>query len=234
MNDLDVYLRFKAACPHSKEGFMPSEANRHRWLHHIQAAQNNTGYQKIENDGAALEKIAQTRCVASIDEMPWYTQCRYLRAAACFAGFQVFACGSRVRGDYVDSWDGDEIRKARAAAGKSPKKRSDYDFWVEGGAVQTGMLPDGMERVRCKIPENQKIAIPMWDFDKLPLFEHAKALLLLENRDVEGLLALHNKYKLSPNRYCCDLQPIENWFLWAKQNGTIQGNETETLAVTGR
>lgn len=233
MTDLDVYLKFKAVCPASKEGFEPSEANKHRWLHHIQAAGLLSGFQKIEHDGAALQKIAAARRVTSIDEMPWYAQCRYLRAAACFAGFQVFACGSRVRGDYVDSWDGEQVRKAREAAGKSPKQRSDFDFWVEPGAVQVGQLPDGMERVRCKVPENQKIAIPMWDFEKLPESEHIKALQMLEKRDVEGLLALHNQYKLSPNRYCCDLQPIEKWFLWARNNGLIQNNEIETLAVAG-
>ena len=230
---IDVYLKFKAVCPASKEGFEPSEANKNRWLHHIQAAESLTGFQKIEHDGAALQKIAAARRVTSIDEMPWYAQCRYLRAAACFAGFQVFACGSRVRGDYVDSWDGEQVRKARESAGKSPKQRSDFDFWVEPGAVQVGELPDGMERVRCKVPENQKIAIPMWDFDKLPESEHALALQLLANRDVEGLLALHNKYNLSQNRYCCDLQPIEKWFLWARNNGLIQNNETETLAFAG-
>lgn len=233
MTDLDVYLKFKAVCPASKEGFEPSEANKHRWLHHIQAAGLLSGFQKIEHDGAALQKIAAARRVTSIDEMPWYAQCRYLRAAACFAGFQVFACGSRVRGDYVDSWDGEQVRKAREAAGKSPKQRSDFDFWVEPGAVQVGQLPDGMERVRCKVPENQKIAIPMWDFEKLPESEHIKALQMLEKRDVEGLLALHNQYKLSPNRYCCDLQPIEKWFLWARNNGLIQDNAAETLAVPG-
>jgi hypothetical protein len=233
MTDLDVFLRFKATCPGNKEGFEPSAANRHRWLHHIQAAASCSGFQKIEHDGAALEKIAAARRVTSIGQMPWYAQCRYLRAAACFAGFQVFACGSRVRGDYVDGWDGEEVRRARAAAGKSPKKRSDYDFWVEPGAVQMGELPDGMERVRCKIPESHKIAIPMWDFEKLPEFEHERALELLKNRDFAGLLALHNQYKLSANRYCCDLQPVEKWFLWAKQNGHIQANETQTLAVSG-
>lgn len=233
MNDLQVFLKFKEACPGNREGFEPSASNRHRWLHHIQAAENCSGYQKIENDGRALEKIAAGRRVSSLSEKPWYAENRYLRAAACFPGFQVYACGSRVRGDYVDSWDGPEIRAARAAAGKSPKTRSDFDFWVEPGAVQVGELPDGMERVRCKVPESQKIAIPMWDFDKLPLFEHEKALELLANRDFEGLLALHNQYKLSPNRYCCDLQPVEKWFLWAKQNGLIQDNAAETLAVPG-
>lgn len=233
MNDLQVFLKFKAVCPGNREGFNPSQANRHRWLHHIQAADNCSGFQKIEHDSAALERIAKERRVSSLSEMPWYAESRYLSAAACFPGFQVWACGSRVRGDYVDSWDGPEIRRARAAAGKSPKNRSDFDFWVEPGAVQIGKLPDGMERVRCKVPESQKIAIPMWDFSKLPVSEYQRALDLLDKRDFEGLLALHNQYKLSPNRYCCDLQPVEKWFLWARDNEFIKADEAQTLAVAG-
>lgn len=232
MTDLQVFLEFKEACPASKEGFEPSAANRHRWLHHIQAVNKTHGFPKVERDCAALDELRRERKVSSIEQMPWYIASRYIQIAGCFPGFEVFACGSRVRGGYVDAWDSEEIRAARCAAGMSPKQASDFDFWVRPAARQVGELPKRAERVRCIVPESEKILVPMWDFKKLPVGEYARVLELLAARDVEGLKLIHDQFQLSPNNYCCNLQPIENWFLYAAQNGLLQ-TEAETLAVAG-
>ena len=42
------------------------------------------------------------------------------------------------------------------------KVNSDYDFLVSPEAVQTGELPPDTERVKCRIPETEKIEIPIF------------------------------------------------------------------------
>jgi hypothetical protein len=42
------------------------------------------------------------------------------------------------------------------------KIESDFDFLVSPDAVQVGELPENTERVRCRIPENERIEIPIF------------------------------------------------------------------------
>lgn len=116
----------------------------------------------IRRDFSGVEILREIRGVRLFDQMPLYAQRVYLQVAKCFPGVQVWACGSRVRGDYVEPGDGDWIREARRNAGMKPKYESDFDFLVSPDAVQVGELPQNCERVRCRIPENERIPIPIF------------------------------------------------------------------------
>lgn len=102
------------------------------------------------------------RGVRLFDQMPTKTRKVYLAVAKCFPGVQVWAVGSRVRGDYVDQMDGELVRGARSKAGMKPKLESDFDFLVAPDAVQVGELPPNTERVKCLIPESEKVKIPVY------------------------------------------------------------------------
>jgi len=116
----------------------------------------------VKRDLSGVEILREVRGVKSFEEMPLYARRVYLAVAKHFPGVQVWAVGSRVRGDYVEPGDSDLIREARAAAGMKPKTESDFDFLVSPDAVQVGELPPNTERVRCRIPMNERIEIPIF------------------------------------------------------------------------
>jgi len=117
----------------------------------------------IKYDVSDLVELRKMRGVKAFDEFPKATQEIYLAVAKCFPGWQVWAVGSRVRGDYIDKIDyGRFVQKARAKAGMKPKDESDFDFMVAPDAVQVGELPPNTERLKCRIPESEKIEIPIF------------------------------------------------------------------------
>jgi len=130
----------------------------------------------IERDLSGVEHLRQLREVKTFADFPQSTQDIYLQVAKCFPGWQVWAVGSRVRGDYIDvpeiqengkhkrgDWlEYSNVIRAREAAGMKDKVNSDYDFLVAPGAVQVGELPPNTERVRCRIPENERVGIPIF------------------------------------------------------------------------
>jgi len=116
----------------------------------------------IKRDLSGIMELRAMRGVNAFDEMPTSTQRIYLEVAKCFPGVQVWAVGSRVRGDWTKATDGKWIKEARADAGMKPKTESDFDFLVSPDAVQTGELPPNTERVRCRIPINERIEIPIY------------------------------------------------------------------------
>jgi len=130
----------------------------------------------IKRDLSGVEHLRQLRGVKTFADFPQSTQDIYLQVAKCFPGWQVWAVGSRVRGDYIDvpeiqengkhkrgDWlEYSNVIRAREAAGMKDKVNSDYDFLVSPEAVQTGELPPDTERVKCRIPETEKIEIPIF------------------------------------------------------------------------
>ena len=116
----------------------------------------------ITRDLSGVEILREIRGVRLFDQMPTMTRWIYGNVARCFPGVQVWAVGSRVRGDYVLESDGDWIREARRKAGMKNKAESDFDFLVAPGAVQVGELPPNTERVRVRIPDTEKIEIPIF------------------------------------------------------------------------
>lgn len=123
----------------------------------------------IKYDLSGVERLRKLRGVKTFDDFTESTRDVYLAVAKCFPGWQVWAVGSRVRGDYVLETDGEWIRAARAKAGMKEKRESDFDFLVSPDAVQVGELPPGAERVRCRIPENERIEIPIFYGDGMGL-----------------------------------------------------------------
>lgn len=161
-----TWIRFRLLHRHSRDLYNPSAANLQRWQRHITNALANSNLKTLELDTLEINRIREVYQVASFDKFPEGTKAVYLAVAKCFPGFQVFACGSRTRGDYVDIAANGEVDNivlnARKRAGMRFRKQSDYDFWVEPGAVQVGELPAGVDRARLRIPDNEKVAIPIW------------------------------------------------------------------------
>jgi len=64
----------------------------------------------------------------------------------------------------------------------------------------------------------------MYDWSKLPTSEHNKAIQLFNNSDWDGLLQLHDKYKISGYTYCCASSAVGllNHFAHAIQEGFIE------------
>jgi hypothetical protein len=116
----------------------------------------------IHRDLSGVEILRNQRGVKTFTDFPQSTQDIYLRVAKCFPGWQVYAVGSRVRGDYVDRFEGVAIYAARYRAGMKSKIESDFDFLVSPDAVQVVEFPANTERVRCRIPENERIEIPIF------------------------------------------------------------------------
>lgn len=116
----------------------------------------------IKRDLSGVERLRKLRGVKTFDDFPETTKAVYLAVAKCFPVWQVWAVGSRVRGDYVNEKYGEFIREVRAKAGMRNKIESDFDFMVAPDAVQVGELPPNTERVRVRIPDSEKIEIPIF------------------------------------------------------------------------
>lgn len=125
--------------------------------------ENASKGEPVSRDLSGVEYLRQLRGVKTFEEMPLYVRRVYLDVARCFPGVQVWAVGSRVRGDYVEPGDGLEIRAARKAAGMKEKQESDFDFLtLDSTAQPVCELPENTERVRVRVPENEMVAIPIF------------------------------------------------------------------------
>ena len=192
----------------------------------------NAALIEVKPDMSGVIELRKQYGVNRYEDFPSETKAKYLFIAACFPGFRVYACGSRVRGDYIHRGHPDSFEQfvARAAAGMPDKEDSDYDFCVEPGAEQEFDLPPWADRARLRIPEKEKIAIPMpvtsqsWDFSRLPKQEHATAMDAFNAGNIRMLLDLHDKYRLSPYTYCCDHNGLLAWFGDAIKNGDIKND----------
>jgi hypothetical protein len=114
----------------------------------------------------------------------------------------------------------------REILGKSEKMESDYDFHTsrhpscpECNKKDIGGIR--IDYVHHLPPGEHKIAIPMWDFSKLPDDKKQEAKELYAAQQWGKLMKMHNDYELSQNHYCCDEAPIINWFRWAIENGKL-------------
>jgi hypothetical protein len=161
-----IWIKFRRLHPFSKEPFIDSMERELKWLYHIAQTEGAKNYTRIVIKNDELLKIRQLYRVSAFNEFPPETAAVYEKVARCFPGSQVYACGSRVRGDYVDFNEANRHEKiviqARKAAGMKHREQSDFDFWVAPGAVQVGALPQNSERARLRIPESEKVAIPIY------------------------------------------------------------------------
>lgn len=113
-------------------------------------------------DMSGVEWLRSMRGVKRFTEFPERVQRIYLEVAKCFPNAQVYACGSRVRGDYVEAGDGNDVRGARRRAGMKDKAQSDFDFFIPDGQIEAkGKLPPNTERVRARVPLTELVEIPI-------------------------------------------------------------------------
>lgn len=217
----------------STEVYNPTPANIRRWLWHINQATTQqreaADWKKWERvlPEKGFEELIHKRRVNSWADFPERTKGVYLHLAGFFPGSPVYACGSRVRGDYVEEFDPPRVHKWREMAGKTAKPRSDFDLWAPLSAIQIGELPAYADRLKHGVAETEKIFIPMesWDFSKLPASEHERVVSLVNAGGWRELVEIHDRYKLSPYTYCCDISGLKNWYFWAIKTGVINGSK---------
>lgn len=219
----EIFLKFKKCCPNSRDQYIPTNENMIRWRWHVSQMEQH----KIEIGKTptirrkAKPRKFERRRAKSFDDLPPYMRQQYGEIASHFPGIQVWACGSRVAGDYVEPWDDPEIALLRAANFKQPKSQSDFDFWIEGSPTPVGDLPTWADHVRGRISENERIKIEMWDFSKLPESEFDRVLFAFQSGDVKTLVEVHDRFGLSPYTYCCEMDGLLRWYGWAIQTGII-------------
>ena len=216
-----TYQAFCQYFPLRREAYDPKPENVQRWEWHIKQAKERPKGEPIKNDDGAITLLRLKRAVNCFADFPAATRAIYTDIAGRFPGSQVWACGSRVRGDYMNFAGDTEAIEARAAAGMKRKLHSDFDFWAVPDAEQVGKLVANADRCRVRIPEKEKIPIPMWDFNKLPPDEHQQVAAWIVQGEWGKLAAVHDKYALSPHSYCCDPEGLKNWFWWGLKNGKI-------------
>jgi len=244
LSDIDIFKkeraifeRFKELHPNNNEYFTPCTDNVKRWEYHIEQMAGMVLREAWPNeDIEPARQLADSRRFEAWEQMPPYMQHNYLKISDCYVGFQCYAVGSRVNGEYVELWGNRYVRRMREILGKSEKMESDYDYIVEGiflrkrkhgsgwdplGLLNKPPLPDFADYLFHLPPGEHKIAIPMWDFSKLPDDKKQEAKELYTAQQWGKLMKMHNDYELSQNHYCCDEAPIINWFRWAIENGKL-------------
>lgn len=117
----------------------------------------------IVRDFSGVERLRKLRGVKTWEGFTESTKAIYLAVARCFPGVQVYACGSRVRGDYRNIDDDFTVNLARESAGMKLKQESDFDFFIYGQPEPVRPLPPNTEQVKCRVPENEFIPIPIFE-----------------------------------------------------------------------
>ena len=232
--DFDVYQRFKAFHKNSLEEYNPTPENVARWrqhiLHHESVLAMFNPEKKFRKEYVQeFVDLIEKRKVRFWEEMNVGIKSHYESIAARFPRNQVYAVGSRVRGDYVERYDPEQVRLWRKEAFKRDVKVSDYDFIVEGLNPDGRELPEYADWLKY-FPEQEKIPIPMWEWSNLPKSEYPNILKMLSEGDEKGLHEIYKKYELSTYRYCCNLSGMVDWFRIAEQQGLFNEEENEQEA----
>ena len=218
-----LFDAFKRLAPNSADLFEPTPANLHRWQFHVDNI-SQTRRPQYELDRGPLEILSEQRAIFDWNGFDTVTAMRYTIIAGLFPGRQVFACGSRVRGDYIDANSPPFVLEARKLAGKATKDESDYDFFIPGPHIEpVNQLPKWADYVRHIAPDETIIQIPMWNFDKIPAGELQAVRHMVSVADIPGLVNIHNKYRLSDWQYspCCEGAGVLKWFQWGLENGKL-------------
>lgn len=223
-----LFLEFKSIHPRNTEPYNPTPENIERWrwhvdqnLHRKRVLGSAHAWKFPEN--AAFADLIRQRRVRTWADFDVLTKAVYTGIARAFIG-PVFACGSRVRGDYIEPGDPPQVAAWRRDAGKAEKTVSDFDIFVPKGTVQILPIQDYVDVIRHGIPENEKILIPVqaWDFEKLPKSEHARVIDMVQAGQWKELIEVHDRYELSPYTYCCEIEGLKKWYRWAIENGKIK------------
>lgn len=167
LNNWKVWNKFKKLFPNSPEVYPHySRENIARWNYHIAHAEKGEKFEPVVVDKTLLEMVRLERAVSVFERFKNSTADKYREIASLYPGVQVYACGSRVRGDWWDSnqieWPNtDIILQARHEGGMRTDKFSDYDFWVPADALPERPLPVWADRFRGKFNEKEMVAIPI-------------------------------------------------------------------------
>lgn len=157
-----IWNEFKRIHPNTPERPFYSEASVKRWLYHINEAEKNKGFEKVELDMSEIERIRKENKVIEWDGFGIYQKVAYSEIARCYPGSQVFACGSQVRGDYFDNFNMSRVIRARQKAGMQTLRFSDFDYWVHPNVLNASILPEYADRYRGKFNPNEMVAIPIY------------------------------------------------------------------------
>lgn len=159
---IGVWHKFKALHPNTPEIPDYSEASVKRWLYHINEAEKNVGFKKVELDMGPIEALRSIKGVTRFEDFTEEQKKNYQAISVCYPGSQVFACGSQVRGDYIPSGGSILAVKARELAGMKTKGISDYDYWIHPNVLNASILPEYSDRYRGKFNEKEMVAIPIY------------------------------------------------------------------------
>ena len=159
---LGIWARFKAIHPNTPENPDYYEASVKRWLYHINEAEKNKGFERAELDMSEIERIREENRVKKWADFNSFQKVSYRAIAESYMGVQIFACGSQVRGDYMEYPPREKVIIARQKAGMRTDRFSDFDFWVEHGFKPTSPLPNYADRYRGKFNEKEMVAIPIY------------------------------------------------------------------------
>ncbi len=154
------WQRFKELHHNTPENPDYSEASVKRWLYHINEAEKNKGFEKVELDMTEIGAIRKRKAISRWDDFDAYQKRMYLSIGKCYPGSQVFACGSQVRGDHMtmDS----HIISARKKAGMRTDRESDFDYWIHPNIPTAALIPAESDRYRGKFNEKEMVAIPIY------------------------------------------------------------------------
>jgi hypothetical protein len=232
MSSNQLFERYQEAYPNANAVYDPTPGNVRKWANALEAKQRIGNLARYEREYKGIEQLRSERGAVTYEGMAQNARQMYQRVKECYIGVPVYACGSRVRGDYVDMWNapGDGVRSARIEAGMPDKKESDFDYWLSGEYETNANVPPVCDRVRCVVPNSEKIMLPEWDFTLLPENEHERVLELITNEMWGELLRIHDQYKLSPYTYCCDLEGFKKWWRHGIETNKISGVQDNTTA----
>lgn len=111
-------------------------------------------------DTRARDALVRGRSSIRFTDLPPSTQGKYREIAKLFPGEVVYACGSRVTGEYIDNGD-PRIASLRKSVGKTIRRDSDYDFIVRTGAIPVGPIPSWADRLPDHTPQLMMVAVSM-------------------------------------------------------------------------
>lgn len=236
MEDRATFDLFKKLHPNSGDVFEPTATNLKRWAYHISEAGKMMPLHPFGMPVPTRSHIElrNSRRATGWHSLPSGTRARFEQIAMLMPGRRVYATGSRVTGAFVERESPRQIREMRAAFMYPDKEESDWDVWVErregdNMAEMRSRLPAWADLCVNIIPEDEKIEIPVWDFTKLPKNQHQRAIDLFAAKRWGDLIAMHDRYELSTETYCCGgHRAVERWFRHGIETGQIGGPENQT------
>lgn len=143
MSEIDIYNKYKLACPNSTAKFKPTQRNVLSWLRHIDNHRRNKvlkNSMKVVYDNDKLKeysKLVRYRRITSYSSAPEYLQkiiddnVKEIVLRYDFV-FEIYLEGSYLKGGYIDKNTTKEEKRILGLL-RDVTKESDIDFSVNGG-----------------------------------------------------------------------------------------------------